>query len=94
MHLLNDLKVQSPNRYKLYQLALWLNSESSGYVSLQDDIDKQGWIITDLKTITTPEAFTNLLTNYDIWDPNQKSPIDGATLKDVALGLAGQYLIA
>lgn len=90
---LNNLKQEQPQKYKLYQLALWLNHESLGYFPIEEDIDNQLALITDLQTIHTPDKFVSVLVSYDLFDRNQKSPIYGAILGDIAWGLASKYLI-
>lgn len=89
---LQNLQNTDSKHFRLYQLAVWLNNHSDEYLPLEDDESTHKNFIVEVQKIDSSESFVALVTRFELCDLNQDSEIDGATLKDVALGLSARYL--
>lgn len=85
--------VLTETEQKLYNVCYWLNSQSKDSYPLDDDAETRRDIKKALQTVGNDvEAFMAIPYNFDIYNPNEKSEIDGMTLKEVAEGLAMRIL--
>lgn len=88
--LLNKLK--QANRDKLYNLLLWLNEQDEEASLLADDKETRDLIKESLKTVVCADDFIKLIVSYDICALDEWSQIPGTTYRDIATGLAMNYL--
>jgi hypothetical protein len=90
---LNNLKQENPQYYKLYKLAVWLNRQSSDFLSIEEDESKLLDLIVDLQKVHDPDSFVNLIVDYDIFDRNKQFDSYSPTLGEIAWGVASKYLV-